>query len=128
MVTAFFRPVLEKPVIDDKSWLRSGDTIAADGGGGGIADGGVGGGKGGPPFCIDGVIGVLGVDNGDGESGIDMVSHDNNESDLIELDNEPLPNLLVFMLIFNELLNAEKKIKNIFNKIVIKQSKKPLVN
>jgi len=57
-----------------------------------------------------------------------MVSHDNNESDLIELDNEPLPNLLVFMLIFNELLNAEKKIKNILNKIVIKQSKKPLVN
>ena len=119
MVTAFFRPVLEKPVIDDKSWLRSGDTIAGDGGGGGIADGG-GGGRGGPPFSIDGVIGVLGVDNGDGESGIDMVSHDNIESDLIELDNEPLPSLLVFMLIFNELLNAEKKnIKNILNKIVI---------
>ena len=36
-----------------------------------------------------GATGVFGVDKGDGDSGIDKVSHDNIESDLIELDNEP---------------------------------------
>ena len=55
---------------------------------------------------VDGVIGVFGVRYTDGDSGIDNVSHDKFESDLIELDREPFPIWLTLVLIFIELLNA----------------------
>lgn len=83
-------------LIEDNNWDRS--DFGAGGGGGG-------GGGGGPDAFNLGATGVFGVDKGDGDSGIDKVSHDNIESDLIELDNEPWP-FVPFVFIFKELLNA----------------------
>lgn len=128
MVTVFFKPLTLKLLIDDKSLDLS--EVEA-GGGGGIEDDGGGGGGGGPGGAAPnagggggggggggarrpelnmgplGVIGVLGVAKGDGESGIDIVSQDDNiESDLIELESEPFARLDALVFIFKELLNA----------------------